>query len=90
MTKILIEALPHLEYFLEDIVRGWLTNLAITFVFFFPVLELMVPAAIENFFAGTALKEGLFGTDLAGGHLRRVEYLLLHALQPNSITIITP
>jgi len=78
MTEILVVALSNFQYFFVKFVNGGLVLEAVLLVRLFPVLELMISAAVEGSMALTALKEGLFLAYLASLGLWTADELLGH------------
>jgi hypothetical protein len=81
MAEILIIAFSNFQYSFKNIVIGREICVAVILMTFFPVLKLMIPAAVKGFLAVTALKQSLFRTDLARWNLRRSKYFFSHLFQ---------
>ena len=78
MTEIFIVALPDLQYLFVKLINWSFILVAILLMRLFPVLELVVPGAIESCVTLTALEQSLFLAELAGLGLRSADELLGH------------
>lgn len=64
MAEILVVALPDIEDFLLEVVGRGAVCLALGFMTFSPVLELVLSAAVKGLLAFAALKESFLVADL--------------------------
>jgi hypothetical protein len=78
MTEIFIVALPDLQYFFVKLINWSFILVAILLMRLLPVLELVVPRAIESCMTIAALEQSLFLAELAGLGLRSTDELLGH------------